>query len=80
VDTSCYCIKTDVLTKVSHRLNIHGWGEDRIFYKALSEQFPNFGCTGLNSVNYRNERLKQMFLDGNEVTKELYNDKYPWRN
>jgi glycosyltransferase involved in cell wall biosynthesis len=80
VDTNCYCIKTDVLTKVSHAINTGGWGEDRIFYKELSQKFPNFDCTGFYTVHYRNERLKQMFLDGNEVTKELYNGKYPWRN
>lgn len=79
VDMNCYCIKRDVLTKVCHTLNIGGIGEDRVFYQALSRLFPNFGCTGLYTVNYRTERLKQMFLEGNKKTKELYSGNLPWR-
>jgi glycosyltransferase involved in cell wall biosynthesis len=52
VDTNCYLLKTEVAHKVASYFH-GGWGQDRVFYAALSQLFPNFGCSGAFTVDYR---------------------------
>ncbi len=52
VDTNCYLLKTDVAARVASYFH-GGWGQDRVFYAALSQLFPNYGCSGAFTVDYR---------------------------
>jgi glycosyltransferase involved in cell wall biosynthesis len=52
VDTNCYLLKTVVAHKVASYFH-GGWGQDRVFYAALSQLFPNYGCSGAFTVDYR---------------------------
>ncbi|HEV6968702.1 glycosyltransferase family A protein [Roseateles sp.] len=52
VDTNCYLLKTDVAHRVASYFH-GGWGQDRVFYAALSQLFPNYGCSGAFTVDYR---------------------------
>lgn len=52
VDTNCYLLKTEVAHKVASYFH-GGWGQDRVFYAALSQLFPNYGCSGAFTVDYR---------------------------
>ena len=82
VDTNCYCIKTEVAIKVCQIF--HGkWGQDRIFYQALSQHFQRFGCSGLYTMNYRlggNDSSVSMkfFEEGNRRVESTIGN-YPWR-
>ena len=57
IDTNCYCIKTEVATRVASAWH-GGWGQDRVFLATLGNNFVKTGCTKYYSVNYR--------LGGNE--------------
>ena len=83
VDTNCYCIKTNIATKVSHIFH-GGWGQDRVFYDIISRAFTNFDCSGLYTVNYSlggNEGSvkKEFFQKCNELVNRNYNGVYPWQ-
>jgi hypothetical protein len=45
-------LKTDVAHRVASYFH-GGWGQDRVFYAALSQLFPNYGCSGAFTVDYR---------------------------
>ncbi len=84
VDTSCYGFRRDFLIQVCNHWHF-GWGGDRRFFEILTKQFKhtNFGTTGKHSVRYRlggneNSPKAEMFLKGNEIMKERYNEKFPW--
>ena len=82
VDTNCYCIKTEVATKVASIWH-GGWGQDRAFFNVLSSAFNKFECTGRHTLNYRlggNEGSvkPEFFLYGNDVMMKRYNGGYPW--
>lgn len=82
VDTNCYCIKTSVATKVCHVWH-NSWGADRIFYKVLTEHFPNSDCSGKYSLNYRVDGNSgsvkpEFFLYWNSKVFDLYKEKMPW--
>ena len=84
VDTNCYCIKTDVATKVSSAF-FGGWGQDRVFYNTLSTYFPNYVSSGDYTCNYRlsgnaGSVTGEFFKRGNEVANRKYNGKFPWVN
>ncbi|MET0352095.1 MAG: glycosyltransferase [Rhizobacter sp.] len=52
IDTNCYLLRAGV----AHRTASHwhgGWGQDRVFYTELAKAFPNFGCSGRYTLNYR---------------------------
>lgn len=82
IDTNCYCIKTEVATKIASVW--HGrWGQDRVFFQALSHHFPKYDCTGKYTVNYRlagnpGSVTKEFFENGNRVMQQKYNGEYPW--
>ena len=52
VDTNCYLLKVEVAHRVASFFH-GGWGQDRVFYAALSQNFPNYGCSGAFTVDYR---------------------------
>lgn len=52
VDTNCYCLKTTVAQRMASHWH-GGWGQDRMFYMSLAQAFPDFGCSGVYTVNYR---------------------------
>lgn len=83
VDTSCYCIKRDVITKLSGAW-YNKWGGDRIFYANLAHYFPNFGCTSKPTLNYRLDGnpgsvTADFFAQGNAVMQSRYPNGFPWR-
>jgi glycosyltransferase involved in cell wall biosynthesis len=82
VDTNCYCIKTNILTRICQVWH-GGWGTDRVFYSALSQHFPEFGCSGKYTVNYRtggNEGSVRgdFFKQWNNVVLDQFNKELPW--
>lgn len=82
IDTNSYCIKRDILIQLSQVWH-GGWGQDRVFFKVLSENFRQFHCTGKYSVNYRvagNEGsvTPEFFHKGNQVMQSLYKGDLPW--
>jgi glycosyltransferase involved in cell wall biosynthesis len=52
VDTNAYCLRREIAVSVANAWH-GGWGQDRVFYKALDSHFPKYDCTGAYSVNYR---------------------------
>ena len=82
IDTSCYCIKTSILTRISQLWNM-GWGADRVFAQTLIQHVPNFNCTKEYSTNYRVDGNQgsvnsDFFLQGNQVMTSKYNGVFPW--
>ena len=83
VDTSTYCISKNVIVSVAPAW-YSGWGGDRRFYQAVSQYFPNFGCTGQSTVCYRldgnpNSVNAEFFLQGNAVMRARHPTGFPWR-
>lgn len=84
IDTSCFFIKREVLVSVAGAW--YGqYGQDRIFFHHLSKYYPNFSCTGYNTLNYRlggnpGSVTKEFFLQGNEYMRNKYGNKFPWEN
>ena len=82
IDTNCYCIKTDIAVRISQVF--HGkWGQDRIFYQALSQHLQKYSCSGIYSLNYRlggNEGsvTSNFFIEGNKKVNECIGN-FPWR-
>lgn len=83
VDTSCYCIRTEIARLVSPYF-VGGFGHDRRLYFVLSQNFKEFYCTTKYTVNYRlggnNTLSKQFFEKYNELVYAKYNGKLPWNN
>jgi glycosyltransferase involved in cell wall biosynthesis len=82
IDTNNYCIKRNILIQLSHVWH-GGWGQDRVFFKVLSENFERFHCTGKYSVNYRlagnqGSVTPEFFEKGNQVMQSLYKGDLPW--
>lgn len=84
VDTSCYCIKRDVASKISGAW--YGkWGQDRVFLANLNHHFPKWGCSGKATLNYRLDGnpgsvTKDFFVQGNAVMSQRYAGAFPWRS
>ena len=82
-DTNTYCLPR--MTAIQCASAWHGgWGQDRIYLKAISHYFTKSDCTGEYSVNYRiggNEGSvrKEFFEYGNKIMNERYNGEFPWR-
>lgn len=83
VDTSAYCLRHEVAVRIASLW--HGkWGQDRVVFSALSQQFPKFHCTGRYTVNYRlgeNPGLatSEFFEKGNAIMQQRYPAGFPWR-
>ena len=83
IDTNCYCIKTEVAIRLAQVWH-GGWGQDRVWYQVLSQNFPNYDVTGKFTVNYRvggNEGSvkKEFFEYGNAIMSEKYKQGFPWK-
>lgn len=83
VDTNCYCIKTDIATKISSIWH-GGWGQDRVFLNIISNAFKKFDTTGQYTVNYRmgggtNAVKSDFFKHNNKLVEQHYNGELPWR-
>lgn len=83
VDTNCYCIKTEVATKISQIWH-GGWGQDRVFLNILHNAFKKFNTTGLYTLNYRmgggtNAVNANFFVENNIKVEKHYNGELPWR-
>ena len=83
VDTNCYCIKTEIATKVASIWH-GGWGQDRAFLNVLHNAFKKFDTTGLYTLNYRmgsgtNAVKSDFFINNNEQVEKHYNGVLPWR-
>lgn len=83
VDTSCYCIRREVATRIGGAW-YGGWGGDRQFLAALRQHFPRYGTTGKATLCYRldgnpNSVNKEFFVQGNAAMKQRYPSGFPWR-
>lgn len=82
VDTSCYCIKRDVISKISSVW--HGkWGQDRVFLANMMHHFPKFVCNKKHSLNYRLDGnvgsvTKDFFVQGNAAMSQRHPNGFPW--
>jgi glycosyltransferase involved in cell wall biosynthesis len=82
VDTNCYCIPKEIAIKIASFWH-SGWGEDRVIFNVLHNNFNNYECSGKYTINYRlggNEGsvTKEFFEHGNKIINETYKGKYPW--
>jgi glycosyltransferase involved in cell wall biosynthesis len=82
VDTSCYCIKREVIVQIGGAW-YGGWGGDRQFFANISKYFPRFDTTGLHTLCYRVDGNpgsvnKDFFVQGNDVMKQRYGETFPW--
>ena len=83
VDTSTYCIRKDVITKMAAAW-YSGWGGDRTFFANIKKYYDKFACTGFATVGYRldgNPRsvTADFFITGNQVMCQRYPNGFPWR-
>lgn len=82
IDTNCYCIKTEIAQKIASVW--HGkWGQDRIYFYFLANNFKKFDCSGKYTVNYRvagnsGSVTKEFFENGNKIMNERYDGVFPW--
>jgi glycosyltransferase involved in cell wall biosynthesis len=82
IDTGCFAVPREVAVKIGHHW--YGqWGADRQFFAALKDEEPSFGCTTQHTLNYRlggstSLATREMFLQGNKITTEVYGRDYPW--
>lgn len=84
VDTSCYCIKRDVIVRISG-VWYSKWGGDRVFLQNMAQHFPKWGCTGSHSLNYRLDGNPgsvnaEFFEQGNAAMLQKYPNGFPWHN
>lgn len=82
VDTNCYCIPKEIAIKIASFWH-SGWGEDRVIFNVLHNNFDKYVCSKEYTINYRlggNEGsvTKEFFEQGNKIMNEKYNRKYPW--
>lgn len=82
VDTSCYCVRRETITRVGGAWYA-GWGGDRQFYQTISQYFPRFGTTGRHSLCYRLDGNtgsvnRDFFEQGNQIMSKKYSGIFPW--
>lgn len=74
VDMNCYLFKNCVINRISQRMfnTLNPYDGDKELFKAASNQFPNYGSTGLHTVNYRMTKNGQVdfYEKGNKFMKE----------
>lgn len=83
VDTNAYCLKSEIAIRLASVWH-GGWGQDRVFYNAIKQYLPNYGCSGKYTVNYRVDGgqgsvTSDFFVHGNKVMNDLYNGNFPWK-
>lgn len=83
IDTNCYCLKTADAIRISQAWH-GGWGQDRVFFRAVSQFFTKYVCSGKYTVNYMLDGndgsvKSEFFVNWNSVVEKQYNGKFPWR-
>lgn len=87
IDTNCYCIRKDIMIKLSpiwNRIGLNNVNDpDRVFGKYLMENFLNYDCTRKYTVNYyvgnrENSVQDNLFLYGNNIINNIFNNCIPW--
>ena len=83
VDTSCYAFTLPVLTALGHVWYTNDYTADFRFYQFISAVFPNYGCTGRYTSEYRlhgktSERFAGWFRPGNRKARETHPNGFPW--
>jgi glycosyltransferase involved in cell wall biosynthesis len=75
VDMNCYLFKNCVISQIAHKMFdlVKTYDGDKNLYKEASNRYPNFGGTGLYTVNYRMTREGQVdwYAKGNKLKKEM---------
>jgi glycosyltransferase involved in cell wall biosynthesis len=84
VDTSCYCIRREVITRIGGAW-YGGWGGDRQFFAAISQYFPKYGTTGKHTLCYRLDGNtgsvnQDFFVQGNAAMEKRYPGGFPWKS
>lgn len=82
VDLSCFCIKKESAPSVAHSLYYRQY-HDRTLLACLRQQYPNFGTSGLYTLNYRlggnpASVQRDFFEVGNQVMASRYPCGFPW--
>lgn len=83
VDLSCFCLKREIAPSVAHSLYYRQY-HDRTLLACLMHMYPNFGTTGLYTLNYRlggnpASVSKDFFEYGNQFMSAAYPSGFPWR-
>ena len=83
VDTNCFAFTKDALVMLGQAWHNNLYQTDVVVSKLFMEHFPNFGCTGQYTVNYRLHgramgKLNGWFKPGNQNAKEKYPNGFPW--
>ena len=81
VDNSCYAVKRDLATRVSHTWYMP-LRSDRSFLNGLLASRQAFGCTGQSTVNYRlggGWVSPETFLQWNRLAQDKFPQGLPWR-
>jgi hypothetical protein len=75
VDMNCYLFKNCVISQIAHVMFdlVKTYDGDKNLYKEASNRYPNFGGTGLHTVNYRMTRENQVdwYAKGNKIKKGM---------
>lgn len=84
VDLSCFCLKTTIAPSVAHSLYFRQY-HDRTLLTCLMQSYPNFGTSGLYTLNYRlggnpASVTREFFEVGNQVMAAEYPHGFPWRS
>ncbi len=83
VDLSCFCLKTEIAPSIAHSLYCPQY-HDRSLLACLMGRYPNFGTSGLYTLNYRlggnaASVTREFFEVGNQVMAAAYPQGFPWR-
>lgn len=82
VDNNCYCLPKNLAIQLS--VVFHGgWGQDRVLYNVLEQNFKNFDCTGKYTLNYRlggnaGSVPHNFFINANATSAQIHKGQYPW--
>jgi hypothetical protein len=82
VDLSCFCLKKEIAPSVAHSLYYRQY-HDRTLLACLRQHYPNYGTTGLYTLNYRlggnpASVQRDFFQIGNQVMASRYPAGFPW--
>ena len=79
IDTNCYCLKLQTAIGIAAAW-FGQWGQDRRVTEALIENYPNYACSGIHSVNYRLREGNgpDYFIKGGKEMRRHFPDGFPW--
>jgi hypothetical protein len=83
VDMNCYLFKNCVISQIAHAMYdlVDTYYGDKNLYTEASKRYPNFGGTGLYTVNYRLTRDDQedWYKKANATMIHRYKGEFPWK-